>query len=123
MLAAALLLGVLAMTWFGPQRMAHAEGAGAASHAATAAHLAIGHDHGAATHAHDLDDHDEQDHSHASDLLLGFLAALLAAALLNVWRMRPLRPLVILRRVRAQVRIVARPRDPPCLHRLSIQRC
>lgn len=122
-LAAALLLGLLAMTWFGAQRMAHAEGAGTASHAETAAHLGVGHDHGAVTHAHDLEHHDEQDHSHALDLLLGFLMALLGVALLSVWARRPTRPMVVLRRVREQLVRTGRPPDPPCLNLLSIRIC
>lgn len=120
LLAATVLLGVLAMTWFAPQRAAHADGAGTTPHAASAAHHALGHDHAATSH---LDEHDENDHSHALDLLLGFLVVLLGVALLSVWSRRPRRPMVILRRVRVLQAFTGRPPDPPSLTRLSIQRC
>lgn len=122
-LAAAVLLGVLAMSWLAPHRAAHAEGVAAKPHAATAAHQHAGEAHSAHSHADDLDDHARDDHSHATDLLLGFFLAAVAAALLAVWAMRPQRPMVVLRRVRQRLFLMARPPDPPCLIRLSIQRC
>lgn len=122
-LAAFVLVGLLAMTWFGVQRMAHAESAGTAHHTATSAHHASGHDHGAAAHAQNLDDHDDHDHSHVVELLLGFFMALLAAALLALWSQVPRRPMVIFRRARTRLLVHSRQPDPPCLTRLSILRC
>ena len=123
MLAGAALLGMLAMAWLGPQRLAHAEGAGVAPHTATGTHQQAGVGHGPHEHAQDLDEHDEQDHSHALDLLLGLLMALFVAVLTSLWSRVPRRPMVILRRVRWQMLNSGRPPDPPCLTRLSIQRC
>lgn len=122
-LAAAVLLGVLAMTWFAPQRAAHAEGAGAAPHSATDVHQTVHQAHGGEVHAAHLDEHSEKDHSHALDVLLGFFLGLLSVVLLSLWARVPRRPIVILRRVRERLLLTGRPPDPPSLTRLSIQRC